>query len=72
VEHAGTELSVHIARRGRGVYLAVRDGNPAPPRVRTPAQVELDTRGRGLRMVEQLAVAWGALPTHDGANRVRR
>jgi hypothetical protein len=72
VEHARTELLVNLARRGRGLYLAVRDGNLDPPRlrVRTPAQAGNDEHGRGLRMVDHLAIAWGALPTHDGTGKV--
>jgi hypothetical protein len=73
VEHARTELLVTVARRGCGLYLAVRDGNrDQPPLVAlTSAGAEgIDDHGRGLRIVQQVASAWGAVPTHDGAGKV--
>jgi hypothetical protein len=73
VEHARTELLVTVARRGRGLYLAVRDGSPDRPRLvaLTSAGVECaDEHGRGLWIVQKVASAWGAVPTHDAAGKV--
>jgi anti-sigma regulatory factor (Ser/Thr protein kinase) len=70
VEHAGTDLTVVVSRRGTGLHLAVSDRDPrlprllrmAPPRPDRP----LDERGRGLRTVHATATGWGAMPTPDG------
>jgi anti-sigma regulatory factor (Ser/Thr protein kinase) len=73
LQHARTELLVTVARRGGGLYLAVRDRSPAwPPLVAsTSAGAErIDEHGRGLWIVQQVASAWGAVPTHDGAGKV--
>jgi anti-sigma regulatory factor (Ser/Thr protein kinase) len=62
---------------GPRVLVAVRDGDPRPPRPRSAGLTE--TRGRGLRVVAALADRWGttpdpwgkavwaelAVPTHD-------
>lgn len=45
------------------VSVSVSDDEPAPPQVR--AEQPLAVGGRGLRMVEALAGAWGVRP-HDG------
>jgi anti-anti-sigma factor len=60
--HAGTMLQLRIALRRRHLHLAVRDGSPAPPRRRSP---DLDG-GRGLLLVDAVALAWGHLLTADG------
>ncbi len=73
VQHARTELLVTVARRARGLYLAVRDGSPDRPRLlaSAPASAEgIDEHGRGLWIVQQVASAWGAVSTHDGAGKV--
>jgi anti-sigma regulatory factor (Ser/Thr protein kinase) len=73
VEHARTELLVTVARRGRGLYVAVRDGNPGPPPLVTPTSVDAectDEDGRGFSIVQQVATAWGTVPTHDGAGKL--
>jgi len=74
IQHAGTDLVVTVSRRARGLHLAIRDGNPDMPRMRTPAPIDsgapLDERGQGLRLVNATADAWGALPAHDGGGKV--
>ena len=71
VEHAGTDLLVSVARRGPGLYLAVRDGSLALPRVLEPCRgARPDRRGQGLRLVEEIATAWGAMRIHDGTGKV--
>jgi len=73
VAHARTELLVTVARRGRGLYLAVRDGSPDRPPLVAPTSAGAectDEHGRGLWIVQQVASAWGAVPTHDAAGKV--
>jgi hypothetical protein len=70
VVHARTDLLVTVARRARGLYLAVRDGQPERPRL-APAGIGCpDVHGRGLFIVEHVASAWGTVPTHDGTGKV--
>jgi hypothetical protein len=70
VEHAGTELTVVVTRRGSGLQLAVADGAAEHPRLtklRRPRRgYPLDERGRGLQTVDATATAWGSLPTPTG------
>jgi anti-sigma regulatory factor (Ser/Thr protein kinase) len=73
VVHARTELLVTVARRGRGLNLAVRDGSPDRSPLLTAASAgaeHTDEHGRGLWIVQQVASAWGAVLTHDGAGKV--
>jgi anti-sigma regulatory factor (Ser/Thr protein kinase) len=71
VEHAGTDMLVSVARRGAGLYLAIRDGSVALPRLLEPCRgARPDRRGQGLRLVDEVATAWGAMRTHDGTGKV--
>jgi hypothetical protein len=71
VEHAGTDLLVSVARRGAGLYLAIRDGSVALPRLLEPCRgARPDRRGQGLRLVDEVATSWGAMRTHDGTGKV--
>jgi anti-sigma regulatory factor (Ser/Thr protein kinase) len=71
VEHAGTDLLVSVARRGPGLYLTVRDGSVALPRLLEPCRgARPDRRGQGLRLVDEVATSWGARRTHDGTGKV--
>jgi anti-sigma regulatory factor (Ser/Thr protein kinase) len=71
VEHAGTDLLVSVARRGPGLYLAVRDGSLALPRLLEPCRgARPDRRGQGLRLVDEVASSWGAMRMHDGTGKV--
>jgi anti-sigma regulatory factor (Ser/Thr protein kinase) len=70
VEHARTELTVVVTRRGSGLQVAVADCLDQHPRIiqqRRPRPGRpLDERGLGLQMVEATATAWGSLPTPVG------
>jgi hypothetical protein len=73
IEHAGTRMLVSVAQRGSGLHLAVRDGSATMPRIVNQSwtvAAALDQRGQGLRVVDRIARAWGALPVHDGAGKV--
>ena len=65
VEHAGTMMVVQITRRHRYVHVTVRDGSRNEPRLVPPAGPTA-LRGRGLLLVDRLAVHWGSLPSYDG------
>jgi anti-sigma regulatory factor (Ser/Thr protein kinase) len=69
IEHAGTDLVVTVSRRGDGLHLAVHDRGARLPALLQPTEEPAgssDHRGRGLRLVHAIAVAWGAMPTRDG------
>jgi hypothetical protein len=66
--HACTEFVLTLSYRGPYLHVAVSDGAPAPARKQTgtPADPASPALGRGLRLVDAFAVAWGTLPTADG------
>jgi len=70
VEHAGTDMTVVVSLRGRGISLSVSDEvatMPQPIKISRPRRgLPLDERGRGLRTVTATATAWGTLPTRTG------
>jgi anti-sigma regulatory factor (Ser/Thr protein kinase) len=55
--HARTDYTIRLVTSGDGLRLEVRDGSPA--RVRPRRYGFQATTGRGLRLVEALADAWG-------------
>ncbi|WP_436532433.1 ATP-binding protein [Actinoplanes sp. HUAS TT8] len=65
VEHAGTMITLQLVRRARYVHVVVRDGSPRTPVIMHRAPDD-PARGRGLMLVDSLAVRWGTLPTRDG------
>jgi len=71
LEHARTTIRLTAARRGTGLYLAVRDDDPRlpallePPASDAPGSVLLE-HGQGLRLVHASASAWGARATPGG------
>jgi hypothetical protein len=69
VEHAGTPVTVLLSRRGTGLHLAVRDGEPRLPYLRdltTGDGRHLQERGRGLHTVHAAASMWGSMPSGHG------
>ncbi len=59
VLHAASTFSVTVTRAA-GIRIEVTDGGPGAVQLR---EVNVkDVRGRGLRIVEALADAWGVLP----------
>jgi anti-sigma regulatory factor (Ser/Thr protein kinase) len=71
---AVSELVTNALRHGRGlpilrltstagvIRIEVTDSSPTPPRIRQPGA----DGGRGLRMVERLSAAWGAVRAGEG------
>ncbi len=68
VVHARTNLRLRLELRGDWLHIAVRDGSPRLLRLVT-ANPEAEG-GRGLRLVEQLARAWGVHSHPDGGKVV--
>lgn len=65
VLHARPPLGCSVLLRDRLLHVAVRDGDPSPPRRRTILS-DRDDHGRGLLLVDGLAASWGCLPRPDG------
>jgi anti-sigma regulatory factor (Ser/Thr protein kinase)/anti-anti-sigma regulatory factor len=68
IVHARTEFRLRVALSGDQLRLAVRDDNPHQPRLEVPGP-EAET-GRGLRLVEQIAKAWGVHHHAEGGKTV--
>ncbi|GAA0487157.1 hypothetical protein Ade02nite_11150 [Paractinoplanes deccanensis] len=69
VEHARTQITVVVSRRGNGLHLVVRDRDPRLPRIIEPPTPPVDrweVRGMGLRAVQAASAGWGALPCAEG------
>ena len=65
VLHARTGFTVNVVNRGDGsVRVAVRDSSDTLPRPRRPAPLE--GSGRGLGLIEAIAVVWGVEVLRDG------
>ncbi len=62
VDHGGGLLGGAVSREVNGAKISVLDGSPDPPIVRP--HNPLAGRGRGLQVVEALALSWGYL-VHD-------
>ena len=62
--HAGTEFTVTLQHEGDSVRVEVRDGSDRLPRTRSHS-IE-STTGRGLRLVAELARAWGVREQDPG------
>ncbi|GAA2682281.1 ATP-binding protein [Actinoplanes palleronii] len=65
VAHARTPMRVLLARHDDTVSVAVRDGSPVLPRLPGPAPVTA-YGGRGLLLIDAVAVRWGGLALADG------
>jgi anti-sigma regulatory factor (Ser/Thr protein kinase) len=64
--HAGTPFTVTLRGDGGSVLLVVQDGSSSTP-VHDPVS-ELETRGRGLTLVDALSHDWGVKPG-DGSSK---
>ena len=64
IRHVRKSMTVRAIFDGSRIRVEVEDPSPSLPLVMT-ADVTAD-HGRGLRIVEQLATAWGAVPHPEG------
>jgi anti-anti-sigma regulatory factor len=64
VRHARTTMDLTVELRDGRIRVAVRDGSVRLPRPADPGPAEAG--GRGLRLVRELADAWGVLPVPGG------
>jgi anti-sigma regulatory factor (Ser/Thr protein kinase) len=63
VRHAHTEFELTIHTQGQ-IRIEVRDRGEGRPTLLSPAEREIS--GRGLRIVEAMADAWGVIPAANG------
>ena len=68
IRHATGTVTVTVAIDADTLHIAVSDGGPATPVIRTPSPAE--PSGRGLQIVAALADDWGVTPTPDAGNTV--
>lgn len=64
VLHARSPLTLRVEDRAPLARIEVRDGSPVPPRMHGFST--LSATGRGLRLLDRLARAWGVEPETDG------
>ncbi|MEU1473974.1 PAS domain S-box protein [Streptomyces sp. NPDC005760] len=64
VRHACDPLRLRLRRTRDELHIEVSDGSPVLPHARTAGLDE--ESGRGLTLLNQLAAAWGTLPTQEG------
>jgi anti-sigma regulatory factor (Ser/Thr protein kinase) len=67
VVHGRDPLDVRLTLMRESLHISVHDGNPLPPRVRTPSPAD-PSGGRGLRIVAAVSGRWGCAPTPHGKN----
>ena len=67
VLHARSDVFLTVSDEGETARVEVRDSSPTPPRVHRFA-VESAT-GRGLRLLDQLALRWGAEGADEGRGK---
>lgn len=68
IRHATGTVTVTVAIDADTLRIAVSDGGPATPVIRTPSPAE--PYGRGLQIVAALADDWGVTPNPDAGNTV--
>lgn len=64
VIHAGTPRHLSVRTEGDRLVVDVADGDPRPPVRRSPDLTS--PTGRGLHLLDDLALDWGWRPTDDG------
>jgi two-component sensor histidine kinase len=68
ITHGSGEVSITIEYGVRSVTVAVSDGSSEAPSMQPERLLSLG--GRGLRMIETLASAWGVTPRPEGGKNV--
>jgi anti-sigma regulatory factor (Ser/Thr protein kinase) len=69
VRHGREPMEMCLTNAGKALRIAVRDHNPALPRMRHPVPGD-PTGGQGLRLIASLSEAWGARSHQDGSKTV--
>jgi CheY-like chemotaxis protein len=64
VRHAGTDVGVRISVGAHTVRVEIDDQNPVVPVMRSPAPTDIG--GRGMRIVDDLALRWGVQARRTG------
>ncbi|AGL18668.1 ATP-binding region ATPase domain-containing protein [Actinoplanes sp. N902-109] len=65
VDHAHTMMSLRLSLTSRYLQISVRDGSSAEPRLSPDLSPDI-SGGRGLKLVDATARAWGCLPCAGG------
>jgi anti-sigma regulatory factor (Ser/Thr protein kinase) len=68
VLHASTPMTLYVQVATDVVHIELRDGSAQQPRLHTFSATA--ATGRGLRLLETLAVRWGVRPDPDGGKVV--
>jgi anti-sigma regulatory factor (Ser/Thr protein kinase) len=68
LDHGEGDITLQVTRTPGELRVAVSDHSPERPRVR-PVTLS-DVRGRGLMILEALALRWGVDPSADGKGKV--
>ena len=68
IRHADSQFTVSVDASSRTVRVEVTDGGPGNPIPKTPTSVQ--TSGRGLQIVAQLAHDWGVRARRGGGKTV--
>jgi anti-sigma regulatory factor (Ser/Thr protein kinase) len=63
--HGDDPITFHLWLREDRLRIGVSDGSPDTPAAAQPAS-DVDTSGRGLAVVEELALRWGTDPYYRG------
>jgi anti-sigma regulatory factor (Ser/Thr protein kinase) len=64
IDHAQPPYRLRLSEHGRSLRIELEDATVDPPVVRS--QHPLQSRGRGMYLVETLSRAWGVLPSERG------
>ena len=64
IDHAQPPYRLRLSEHGRTLRIELEDATADPPIVRS--QHPLQSRGRGMYLIETLSLAWGVLPSDHG------
>jgi anti-sigma regulatory factor (Ser/Thr protein kinase) len=67
LDHGEGDITLQVTRLPGELHVAVADGSPLQPRVSTVTLNEV--RGRGLMILEALALRWGVETRDDGRGK---
>jgi anti-sigma regulatory factor (Ser/Thr protein kinase) len=67
LQHGVGDITMHVSRLPGELRVEVEDRNPEHPRVK-PLALD-DVRGRGMMILEAMALRWGVEPRHGGQGK---